>query len=140
MRGLVVERVAFFIEVAVLEHGNPLAQGALELKHTWKLLIETFGLFHAFDVGPKRFSQIDCGEHLHDGTYDVPTVPGDVPVSVGDIRHRGFKPGRCNFKSLNRKTPVLYSPWACAASVARASMAPVMHRFKSITVLPSLPG
>jgi hypothetical protein len=91
--GLVVERVAFFIEVAVLEHGNPLAQGALELKHTWKLLIETFSLFHALDVGPKRFSQIDCGEHLHDSTYDVPTVPGDVTVSVGDIRHPGFQAG-----------------------------------------------
>jgi hypothetical protein len=92
--GLAVERLAIFVESAVLEHGNALAQGLLELKHAWKLLIETFGLFHAFDVGPERFSQIDCGEHLHDGTYDVPTVPGHVTVSVGDIRHLGFKPDR----------------------------------------------
>jgi hypothetical protein len=82
MRGLVVEAVVIFVEAAVLEHGNSLAQRALEFKNTRELLIEAFGLFHALDIGSKRFGQIDCGEHLHDRTYDVPTDLGRPPFQL----------------------------------------------------------
>jgi hypothetical protein len=90
MRGLVVESVVILVQAWALEHSNSLAQCVLELKHARELLIEAFGLFDALNVGPKRFGQIDCREHLHDCAYDVPTVPGHPTISVGDIRHPGF--------------------------------------------------
>lgn len=87
VRASVILAVIVFVESAVLEHCNLLAKRALELNHTGMILVETPGFFDTLDVGSERFSQVDCGEHLHRCTYDVPTVLPLPEVSVGDIRH-----------------------------------------------------
>ena len=86
---LVVKALVVFVEAAILEHCDPLAQSVLELQHPRLQLVEPLGLFHALDVGSKRFGQIDCGEHLHDRTHNGPTILVDLSVPVSDIRHFG---------------------------------------------------
>jgi len=79
-----------FVEATVLQHDDPFAQSLLELSDSWKTLIEALGFFDAVDIGPQRFGQIDCGEYLHDRTYDPATLSAQVDSLVGDIRHLTF--------------------------------------------------
>jgi hypothetical protein len=37
------------------------------------ILVDSITLFDAFDIGPKRFDQKDCGKHLH--SYSIAMVP-----------------------------------------------------------------
>jgi hypothetical protein len=87
---LIVEISVVLVESPILQEGNSLTQCLLEFNYAGLLLIETFSLLDALDVGAERFSQIDCGEYLHERTYDVPTILLSLEVSVGDIRHSGF--------------------------------------------------
>lgn len=70
--GLAFDGVIVFAAATILQKYNLFAQGVLELKHTWELQIEAFRFVNTLDVGPKRFSQVDCGEHLHSV---LPIVP-----------------------------------------------------------------
>ena len=87
---LIIEIAVVLVESPILQEGNSLAQCLLEFNYSRLLLIETFSLLNALDVGAERFSQIDCGEYLHELTYDVPTVLLSLEGSVGDIGHSGF--------------------------------------------------
>jgi hypothetical protein len=99
--GLVFEALVVFVEAAILEHGDPFAQGLLEFEHPRLKLIEPLSLFHALNVRSKRFGQIDCGKHLHDGTHNGPTILVYLSVSVSDIRHLGSSGGRIRTRCGN---------------------------------------
>jgi hypothetical protein len=81
--------IVVLVKAAILQYGDSLSQRFLELDHAWQLLIKAVSGFHALDVRPQRFGQIDCGEHLHHRPKNGPTILAHVNASVSDIRHRG---------------------------------------------------
>ena len=70
------------VEPAILEHRDPPAKRLLELNHSRQLLIESLSLLDTVDIGPQRFGQIDCGEHLHGGTFDASIVSPQILISL----------------------------------------------------------
>ena len=97
---LILEIAVILVESPILQEGNSLAQCLLEFNYSRLLLIETFSLLNALDVGAERFSQIDCGEYLHGRTYDVPTICLSLEGLLGDVRHSGFSTAAGAVKQL----------------------------------------
>lgn len=75
-----IAAVVTLVKTAIFEQCDSPAKRLLEFDDARELLIESFSLLDAVDIGSQRFGQIDCGEYLHGCTFDASIVSPQILI------------------------------------------------------------